>query len=113
MGFAHLHVHSVWSLLAGVPSADQLVARAKELGFSSLALTDTNRTSGLILFYQACLRAGLKPILGVELSEESTPGETLVALARNAKGYGDLCELSSMRMLRPKEFRLEKALERA
>jgi error-prone DNA polymerase len=113
MGFAHLHVHSVWSLLAGVPSVDQLVARAKELGFTSLALTDTNRTSGLILFYQACLRAGLKPILGLELSEELAPLENLVALARNAKGYGDLCELSSLRMLHPKDFRFGKAMERA
>src|SRR3954462_2194978 len=110
MGFVHLHVHSVWSLLAGVPSVDQLVARAKELGFTSLALTDTNRTSGLILFYQACLRSGLRPILGVELAEEKAPHETLVALARNAKGYGDLCELSSLRMLHTEGFRFAKAL---
>ncbi|MBW8889910.1 MAG: DNA polymerase III subunit alpha [Fibrobacteres bacterium] len=64
-----------------------------------MALTDTNRMSGLILFYKACRAQGIhiKPILGMEVDEPGRPGETIVALARNAKGYGDLCEIATLR----------------
>ena len=88
--FTHLHVHSEYSLLSGVPRIEELVAKAKSLGMPALALTDTNRMSGLILFYQACRAANIRPILGVELSEASHPKETVVLLAKDAEGYGDL-----------------------
>ena len=95
--FSHLHVHSEYSLLSGVPAIKDLVARAKALGFTSLALTDTNRMSGLILFHNECRAHGIKPILGVELNEASRPGETVVVLARTTQGYGDVCELITRR----------------
>ena len=95
--FAHLHVHSEYSLLSGVPAIKDLVARAKALGMKSLALTDSNRMSGLILFHNECRAHDIRPILGVELNEASRPGETVVLLARNAKGYGDLCEIITRR----------------
>lgn len=110
--FAHLHTHSHFSLLAGVPSVESLVAKAQSLGMTDLALTDTNRMSGLILFYNACKAAHINPILGVELSEAALPGETVVLLARNAGGYGDICELITQRQLNAKAFSFRQAFER-
>ena len=95
--FAHLHVQSEFSFLSGVPAIRDLVAKAKALQMLALALTDTNRMSGLILFYKACKAVGIRPILGVALSEAARPEETLVLLARSDKGYGDLCELTTRR----------------
>lgn len=91
--FIHLHTHSEHSLLSGVPSIVQLVRRARELGFSHLALSDSNSTAGLLLFVAEARRQGLQPIAGVELCEAQDPARRLVLLARNATGYGDLCEL--------------------
>src|SRR5690349_8423312 len=111
---AHLHVHSEYSLLSGLPDVESLVTRAQALGYGRLALTDTNRMSGLILFYNACRARGIKPILGVEIAELPGPGsadhpahprETVVLLARNARGYGDLCEIATRRQLDGAAFR--------
>ena len=113
MSFAHLHVHSEFSLLSGVPKIQELVAKAKAEGMKSLALTDTNRMSGLILFYKECLAQGIRPILGVELSEASRPGETVVLLARNAEGYGDICELITRRQREQAAFTFAKAFSKA
>ncbi len=107
--FTHLHVHSEYSLLSGVPRIEELVAKAKSLGMPALALTDTNRMSGLILFYQACRAANIRPILGVELSEASHPKETVVLLAKDAEGYGDLCELTTRRQKDPASFSFVRA----
>jgi DNA-directed DNA polymerase III PolC len=93
MRLTHLHTHSWHSLLQGVPDIPGLVSQAKRLGFQTLALTDRNTTAGLILFLQECRKQAIKPILGLELSEPDHPERRLVLLARNATGYGDLCEL--------------------
>ncbi len=66
-GFVHLHVHSQYSFHSGTASLRDLIAAAKADGMRALALTDTERMSGLILFYKLCLEQGIKPILGVEL----------------------------------------------
>ena len=66
MKFAHLHVHSHFSLLDGLAKIDELVSRAKELGMDSLALTDHGALYGAIEFYKKAKEAGVKPILGVE-----------------------------------------------
>ena len=97
MDFVPLHCHSTFSFHAGVCTVDELVTRAKALGFPALALTDTDRMSGLILFYCACRKAGIKPILGVELTDPSNAADRLVLLARDAQGYGDLCEIITHR----------------
>jgi DNA polymerase III alpha subunit len=102
--FTHLHVHSEYSLLSGVPAIKDLVAGAKAIGMKSLALTDSNRMSGLILFHNECAAQNIRPILGAELNEASRPGETVVLLARNAKGYGDLCEIITRRQKDPADF---------
>ena len=99
MGFVPLHCHSVFSFHAGVCSIKDLVKQAVAFGFKALALTDTDRMSGLIPFYLACQEAGIKPILGVELTDPQNPEEHVVLLARNSGGYGDLCEIITQRHL--------------
>jgi len=94
-----LHTHSFYSFYAGVPSVKELVTRAKALGFPALALTDTDRMSGLIRFYNACREQGIKPILGTELTDPGSPDRRIVLLAKNARGYGDLCEIITQRHL--------------
>jgi DNA polymerase III alpha subunit len=97
MPFIHLHARSHFSFLSGLPSPEELAERAAALGMKAVALTDLNRVSGLILFYKACRARKLRPILGIEIDEPGRPGEGIVALARNAEGYGDLCELATLR----------------
>lgn len=102
--FAHLHVHSEFSLLDGVGRLDRIVARAQELGMDSLALTDHGVLHGAIDFYNAAKSAGLKPLIGCEVyvapnSRTDRRGKTdgsaqhLVLLARNEAGYRNLIQL--------------------
>src|SRR5437763_223678 len=109
MRFVSLHNHSVFSFHAGVCTVEDLVARAQALGMTALALTDTNRMSGLIKFCCTCKAAGIKPVLGVELIEPLRPDRTLVCLAKNATGYADLCDIITDRHLRSDTFRFETA----
>ncbi|MEG2570368.1 MAG: PHP domain-containing protein, partial [Clostridia bacterium] len=65
--FAHLHVHSEYSLLDGACRIKGLVARAAELGMDSIAITDHGVMYGVIDFYRAARDAGLHPIIGCEV----------------------------------------------
>ena len=67
MKFAHLHTHSHYSLLDGLAKINDLVSRVKELGMNSVALTDHGNLYGAIEFYKEATKAGIKPILGVEI----------------------------------------------
>jgi error-prone DNA polymerase len=113
MSLAPLHVHSTHSLLRGVPSIPELVARTQALGYPALALTDVNSMAGAILFLQECRQAGIRPILGLELQGERDPSQRLVLLARNAAGYSDLCELATFRNLGRRGRDLEDLFARA
>jgi DNA polymerase-3 subunit alpha len=104
MAFTHLHVHSHYSLLDGLPKIDDLIERAKALGMKSLALTDHGNMYGLIEFYQKAKKAGIKPILGVEAyvarrtrfdkeAGEDTKPYHLILLAENFTGYKNLIKL--------------------
>ena len=64
--FIHLHVHTAYSFLDGYCHIDKLVARAKELGMESLAITDHNHMGGIYEFQKECKKQGIKPILGYE-----------------------------------------------
>jgi len=90
-GFAHLHVHSPFSFLDGASRIEELVRRAAELGQPALALTDHNNLSGAVRFTRAARAAGIKPILGVEITMAG--GYHLTLLARNRQGYRNLCRL--------------------
>ena len=94
--FTHLHVHTEYSLLDGVSRIHKLVAKAKELGMDSLAITDHGALYGAVEFYTACKEAGIKPIIGCELyvahnsRHERGPSERspyhMTVLARNNQG---------------------------
>ena len=107
--FVHLHAHSEYSLLDGSIKVERLVARAKELGMPAVALTDHGNMFGMIHFYRASRKAGIKPILGMEAyitrgsrhdrtrkQGELSQTDHLILLARNIDGYHNLIKLSSI-----------------
>ena len=67
MSFTHLHVHTEYSLLDGSAKIGELVSRAKELGYESLAITDHGVMYGVIEFYKACKKEGIRQIIGCEV----------------------------------------------
>jgi DNA polymerase-3 subunit alpha len=108
LGFVHLHLHSQYSLLDGAIRPKELVARAAELGMPAVAITDHGSMMGVIEFYEAARKAGVKPILGVEAylapGSRFDRGEVrngdvrafhLVLLAENDQGYRNLLKLVS------------------
>ncbi len=107
MSFVHLHVHTEYSLLDGACRIEPLIARAKELGQSALAITDHGVMYGAVAFYKACRAAGIKPVIGCEVyvaprtrfdREHGIDSEYthLILLCRNEEGYKNLCYLVSM-----------------
>ncbi len=107
MAFTHLHVHTEYSLLDGSCKVKELVAKAKELGMDSMAVTDHGVMYGVIEFYRAAKEVGIKPIIGCEVyvapnsrfDREQTGGEDryyhLVLLAENDLGYHNLMKIVS------------------
>ena len=107
MSFTHLHVHTEYSLLDGSNKIKEYVARVKELGMKSAAITDHGVMYGVIEFYRAARNAGIKPILGCEVYVapgsrfDKVAGTTedryyhLVLLAENQKGYENLTKIVS------------------
>ena len=107
MAFTHLHVHTEYSLLDGSAKIPELVNRAVELGFDSLAITDHGVMYGVIEFYEACKKAGIKPIIGCEVyvapgsrfdRETGVNNERyyhLILLAENDIGYQNLTRIVS------------------
>ena len=65
--FAHLHLHSEYSLLDGACRISEIPKRAKECGHTAVALTDHGVMYGAVEFYRACKREGIKPIIGCEV----------------------------------------------
>ena len=63
----HLHTHSYFSFLEGVPSPGELVQAAVKGGMQALALTDHRSLTGAVEFYDACTESGIKPILGLDI----------------------------------------------
>ncbi|WP_242877395.1 DNA polymerase III subunit alpha [Desulfosporosinus sp. BG] len=106
-GFVHLHNHTEFSLLDGAARIKNLVKRAVELKMSALAITDHGVMYGIIDFYKACRKEGIKPIIGCEVyvapnkRTDRRPGKDdtnrhLVLLAENEQGYRNLIRLVSM-----------------
>lgn len=106
MSFAHLHVHSEYSLLDGACRIDSMMDRVKELGQTAIALTDHGVMYGCIDFYKAAKAAGVKPIIGCEVyvarrkmtdrvhGLDNDPYH-LVLLCKDRTGYENLCYLVS------------------
>ena len=107
MSFTHLHLHTEYSLLDGACRIEPLVKRAKELGQSALAITDHGVMYGVIDFYRACKREGIKPVIGCEVyvAPRSRFDKTfeydreyyhLILLCENNTGYRNLIKLVSL-----------------
>ncbi len=107
MSFTHLHVHSEYSLLDGACRIRDLPRRAKELGQTSLAITDHGVMYGAVAFYKECLKEGIKPIIGCEVyvaprsrfdmeRGEDSVRYHLILLCKNETGYKNLCYMVSM-----------------
>ncbi|HEX6383453.1 MAG TPA: DNA polymerase III subunit alpha [Anaerolineae bacterium] len=103
--FTHLQVHSHYTLLGGIASIADLVARAAGDGLKYLALTDTNALYGVVAFTRACRAAQIQPVVGMSVNVTAPPGEIslddsppgrLVLLATGPVGYQSLCRLSSL-----------------
>src|SRR5207253_2708680 len=109
--FVHLHCHSHYSLLDGASRVPELVAKARELGMNSLALTDHGNLYGAIEFYRECKAAGINPILGYEAyvapagrtereaRRRGDAGYHLTLLARDRTGFRNLIKMASIAFL--------------
>jgi len=105
--FCHLHVHSHYSLLDGLPKIDDLIKYVKELGMTAVALTDHGVMYGVVEFFKKAKKEGIKPIIGMEayvapngihLKRAKIDEERyhLVLLAKNYQGYKNLIKLSTI-----------------
>ncbi|MBN2166519.1 MAG: DNA polymerase III subunit alpha [Marinilabiliaceae bacterium] len=105
--FVHLHVHSQYSILDGAARTADLVKKAVDDNMPAVAITDHGAMFGCKEFHVACLKAGIKPIIGVEAyvarrghlrKEDKTDsgGNHLILLAKNYKGYQNLLKLTSI-----------------
>lgn len=107
MQYTPLYLHSQYSILDSTLSIKAMVSKAKSLGLKSVALTDFCNLFACVEFYTTCLKAGIKPIIGMEvmmaphsrLEKKRVPGtpagSPIILLAKNNKGYKNLCKLSS------------------
>lgn len=107
MSFAHLHVHTEYSLLDGLSKIPKLMERAKQYGQPALGMTDHGAMYGAVHFYNAALAAGVKPIIGLEaymagrsrFDKQIKMGSDsyhITLLAKNFKGYQNLMKLTSL-----------------
>lgn len=107
MDFCHLHMHTEYSLLDGESSIKKLVARVKELGMTSCAITDHGNMYGAVDFYRACKAEGIHPVIGCEVYMApnsrfdkvhgvDNKSSHLILLAENQTGYKNLIYLVSM-----------------
>ena len=107
MAFTHLHVHTEYSLLDGACRIDKLMARVKELGMDSIAITDHGVMFGAVRFYEEAKKAGIKPIIGCECyvarrgRTDKDPAKDrssyhLVLLVKNDTGYRNLIKMVSL-----------------
>jgi DNA polymerase III subunit alpha len=105
--FTHLHVHTQYSILDGASDIKKLINRVKEMGMSSVAITDHGNMFGVFDFLKAAKGAGIKPIVGCEMyvaeesrfekkGREDRSGYHLILLAKNHEGYKNLSRLCSL-----------------
>lgn len=106
-GFAHLHVHTQYSILDGASNIGLLMDRVKTLGMDAIAITDHGNMFGVKEFHNAATKKGIKPIIGCEIyvakrsigevnTKEDRSGDHLILLAKNLTGYKNLIKLISI-----------------
>ena len=102
--FVHLHVHTEYSLLDGAARIEKLTKMCAEMGMPACAITDHGNMYGAVTFYDACKKAGIKPIFGCEFYVVSdltvktgrSRNSHLILLAKNRTGYLNLCKLNTI-----------------
>ena len=92
--YVELHAHSAFSFLDGASAPDEMAARAAELGYTALAITDHDGLCGSLEFAHAARAAGVRPITGAEVTLRG--GAHLTLLAEDARGYANLCRLLTL-----------------
>lgn len=115
VAFTHLHVHTQYSILDGAADIGKLIAKTKELGMKSIAITDHGNMFGVLEFYNTCIKNEIKPILGCEMyvSPQSRfikdgvhfSGHHLILLAKNETGYKNLIKLNSLSFAKEAKYR--------
>src|SRR2546421_3149456 len=105
MTYVELHCHSAYSFLDGASLPEELVVRAAELGYGTLALTDHDGVYGSLEFAHAAKALGVRPITGAEVTLDG--GSHLTLLVESSQGYANLCRLltAAHARTRPKEGR--------
>ncbi|MGR3984559.1 MAG: DNA polymerase III subunit alpha [Gammaproteobacteria bacterium] len=102
--FVHLHLHSEYSLADGIVRLQPLVECAAQRGLPALALTDLSNVHGMIKFYRACMRGGVKPLVGCDVWVENPfapeSPDRAILLCRDTAGYRNLSKLLSAAWLR-------------
>lgn len=106
--FVHLHNHTMYSLLDGLCNPEELIETAKDMGMEAIAITDHGNMFGAVQFYEACHKAGIKPIIGMEAYlapngiDERKPGGAKankpfhqLLIAKNNEGYQNLMKLNT------------------
>src|SRR6185312_6741360 len=89
--YAELHCHTAYSFLDGASQPNEMVERARALGYRAIAVTDHDGLYGAMEFAQAASRIGIQPITGAELTLDD--GSHLTLLAETVTGYANLCRL--------------------
>jgi len=106
-GFAHLHVHTQYSILDGASNIPRLIEKAKSLGMEAIAITDHGNMFGVKEFHNTASKKGVKPVIGCEIyvakrsisdvkAKEDRSGDHLILLAKNLTGYKNLIKLVSI-----------------
>ncbi len=121
--FAHLHVHTQYSILDGASNISLLIDRVKALGMEAVAITDHGNMFGVKEFHSTALKKGIKPVIGCEIyvakrsigdtsGKEDRSGDHLILLAKNLKGYKNLVKLVSTAWIKGFYYkpRIDKAL---
>ncbi|WP_053070509.1 DNA polymerase III subunit alpha [Alkalihalobacillus pseudalcaliphilus] len=106
MQLLHTNVYSEYSLMQSTNRMNELVKRAKQLGYEAIALTDHHHMYGVIPFYQACLKQNIQPIIGLEITVKSNDQAIpflLRLLAKSFKGYQSLVKLATILGLKDKK----------
>ena len=91
MTYVELHAHSAYSFLDGASQPEELAARAGELGYEALALTDHDGVYGSLEFAHAAKAFGVRPITGAEVTLDG--GAHVTLLVESRRGYANLCRL--------------------